>query len=222
MAYQSSIFNAVSEGNLSVIRSLLSSNPDLIDARNESRISLILWAIYNHQMEIAGFLKERKKSLDIFEVAAIGDTINVVKLLEKDNNIINSYSPDGYTPLGYAAFFGYLETAAVLLSYGANPNACSNNEFKIFPIHSAVTYQNSTIAFEMTRLLLSFHAEINVKQHEGWTPLHQAASYGYSNLVKLLLNNGADKNITNNDGMTPLDIASESRHDKIIQLLRLG
>lgn len=44
----------------------------------------------------------------------------------------------------------------------------------------------------------------NVKDENGYTPIHAAASYGHLDLLQLLISNGGDVNIQDNEGDTPL------------------
>lgn len=44
----------------------------------------------------------------------------------------------------------------------------------------------------------------NSKDPNGYTPMHAAASYGHTNLLKLLVSKGGDINIQDNEGDTPL------------------
>ena len=53
-------------------------------------------------------LKKNKQKLDIFEAASIGDTETTSKLLDNTPDLLNSFSPDGFTVLGLASFFGHL------------------------------------------------------------------------------------------------------------------
>ncbi|HKJ30893.1 MAG TPA: ankyrin repeat domain-containing protein [Balneolales bacterium] len=220
MTTPSPLFQAVSDGNLSKIQSLLELNPELIHARNEFKISLLMWTVYNRQTDILQYLLSKKNNLDIFEAAAVGDVRKVAQHLERNPELINSYSPDGFTPLGYATFFGHPETTALLLTYGADVNRSSRNSMSVYPIHSAVANRNADTAFALTELLISHNADVNVVQRGGWTPLHQAAAHGNRDLIILLLRNGADKKRKSDDGGTPLDLAIANRHESIIQILK--
>ena len=46
----------------------------------------------------------------------------------------------------------------------------------------------------------------------GWMPLHEAANYGYDEIVTVLLKNGANVNARGMDGDTPLHDAAVNGH----------
>ena len=46
----------------------------------------------------------------------------------------------------------------------------------------------------------------------GWMPLHEAANYGYDEIVMVLLKNGANVNARGMDGDTPLHDAAVNGH----------
>jgi hypothetical protein len=49
----------------------------------------------------------------------------------------------------------------------------------------------------------------NVKDPNGYTPIHAAASYGHLDLLRLLISRGGDINIQDNEGDTPLHHAED-------------
>jgi len=55
--------------------------------------------------------------------------------------------------------------------------------------------------------------------HDGYTPLHWAASAGQSDVVLLLLTKGADVNNRSKEGWTPLLLAVKNKHFKATRLL---
>lgn len=71
------------------------------------------------------------------------------------------------------------------------------------------------------RLLSSGHAT-NVRDHYGWSPLHEAANHGYVDIAELLLKHGANVNDpggTSCKGVTPLHDAAYCGHFSMMQLL---
>ncbi|WP_410971742.1 hypothetical protein, partial [Salmonella sp. SAL4437] len=77
--------------------------------------------------EIAQMLIAHNAQLDLYDASAIGDNERAAGWLAMQPDLANTYSPDGFTPLGLASFFGHLEIVNTLLMYHANPNIASNN-----------------------------------------------------------------------------------------------
>ena len=63
------------------------------------------------------------------------------------------------------------------------------------------------------------HIDINIKNYDNETPLHEATKNGHKEMVKLLILNGADKDATNKIGDTPLHLASFNGYIDIVKLL---
>ena len=62
--------------------------------------------------------------------------------------------------------------------------------------------------------------DLNHPQNDGYTPLIQASSNGYTEVVRVLLAAGADKDLRRNDGKTALDRAIDGNEDACAALLR--
>jgi ankyrin len=62
-------------------------------------------------------------------------------------------------------------------------------------------------AIETLKLLLKAGGDINAKDPRGLTPLHEAARWGWNDVVEFLVDNGADLNAKDNRGNTPVDSA---------------
>ena len=60
---------------------------------------------------------------------------------------------------------------------------------------------------------LAAGADVNAKNVDGWTPLHEAAFGGRKEIVELLISNGADVNAKGESGRTPLDLATQSKRN---------
>jgi len=69
-------------------------------------------------------------------------------------------------------------------------------------------------------LLLAGKASVNVRNNDGNTPLHLAASNDHVEIVELLLAGKTDVNAKNNLGNTPLSGAKQSGYQDVVELLR--
>ena len=209
------IIELIKTGQNDLLVQKLNDKPSLVDSKTEQGISLLQFAAYCRNNIAVDILKMRMQKLDIFESSCIGNHEEVAKIMEKDPEILNSFSADGFTALGLASFFGHLSLVKLLLDKGANPNIASNNQFKVAPIHSACAISN----YEIAKLLIQHGADVDAKQMQGNTPLHSAAHNGQTTLATLLLDNGADINARNDKGETPLFMANEKNFQEIANLI---
>ena len=209
------IIEFIKTGKNDNLEEKLKDNPSLANIKTEQGISLLQFAAYCKNNSAVDILKKHKQKLDVFEAASIGDNETVNQLLDKNPEFINSFSSDGFTPLGLASFFGHLSVVKFLLDKGSNPNIASNNQFKVTPIHSACAISR----FDITELLIENGADVNAKQMQGVTPLHSAAHNGQTKLSKLLIDNGADINAKMDNGQTPLFMANEKNFQEIAELI---
>jgi ankyrin repeat protein len=153
----------------------------------------------------------------MFEAAATGQIERVRALIKSDASLANAFSPDGFTPLGLAVFFGHRETVETLLAAGAEVNTPSRESMKVTPLHSAAAARQVEIA----RVLIAHGANVNATQAEsGFTPLHEAALNGNLEFARLLLDHGADVNAKMKDGKTPLGFALEQNKSEMAAFLR--
>nr|XP_009798518.1 PREDICTED: ankyrin repeat domain-containing protein, chloroplastic-like [Nicotiana sylvestris] len=85
-------------------------------------------------------------------------------------------------------------------------------------------YAVRTASTQMIKILLLYNVDINLQDHDGWTPLHLAVQSRRTDIVRLLLIKGADKTLKNRDGLTPLDICLHYGRDirtyELIKLLK--
>ena len=151
----------------------------------------------------------------IFAAAAKGQTDELRSLVEEDPGLVNTHSPEGFTPLGLAVFFGHPETVDALLAAGADVNLTSRESMKMPPLGSAMAVQRNDIA----RTLIEHGANVNGKATNDLTALHTAAARGNVEAAKLLLEHGADVNAASTDGKTPLTYAQERDHPEMVEFL---
>jgi uncharacterized protein len=201
--------------DLTSLQASLQENPKAIGQLTSLGVSPILHALYLSKARIAEALRNAKGSLDISEAAAMGDRHEVDRLLELDPHAHREVSPDGFHPLGYAAYFGHRELAHDLLEHGAEPNVASENDLRVMPLHSALSGGHK----EIVRDLVEHGADVNVAAGSEWTPLHYVAAKGDIETTRLLIEHGATSTSPNVDGKTPRDLAIEKGHTDLAELL---
>ena len=212
---ETSLFEAIATGDQNAVERMLRENPSAARARNEDGVSAILLALYHRRPEIATRLAAAAGELDVFEAAAVGAVDRLIALLDEDQDRVGACSPDGWTPLHLAAFFGQPSAARLLLERGASTGAVGPNAMANQPIHAAAAGRHA----EIVALLLDHGADPNARQAGGWTALHQAAQNGSAALAEVLLEHAADPAPRNDDGITPADVALQSGHSAIVALL---
>lgn len=142
-----------------------------------------------------------------------GDLAKVNQLIKNGIDVNMLDLKNGYTALHYAAEYGHLTIAELLLANGADVHA-KNNQGQT-PLHCAI-YSKSE---EIISFLVSKGADINSKNNDGMTPLHEACKWNSASQVPALLVNGSDVNASDKYGSTPLHIASYSFDETILRLL---
>lgn len=203
-------FEAIQSGDAQKVESMLQADGSLAEARNEQGVSAILLALYSRKQDIAQRLGELKSELDLHDAAALGRTQRVADLLESSPESVGGLSPDGFTPLHYAAFFSRPEATRILLSKGSDPNAVTRNpRFQVRPLHSCVAGPDVQARLAIAEALLKAGADVNARQSGGYTALHSAAMHGDLALARLLVENGADLDQASDEGKTALDFAQE-------------
>jgi uncharacterized protein len=194
---------------------LLDQDPSLANARSSTGESAALMAAYHHRSAIAELLIERGAQLSYFEAAALGQATTVRGWLENEPQLLNACSPDGFTALALASFFGHREVVLMLLTRDAEVNAVANNAMRVMPLHAAVAGGHHAI----TKALLAQGADVNAPQQLGWRPLHAAAQSGDVAMVRLLLASGAEVGLKNDQGLTAYDVAKQRGHLELFGML---
>lgn len=156
-------------------------------------MSALLQALYRGDRATVDELLEGDPKLNVFEAAACGRLDRLRELLDEDSSRANAFGDDGFHPLGLACFFGYLETARLLLDRGADVNALSTNEnVQTAAIHaSAVADGEEATRYELVKLALERGADANLPQGGGFRAIDAARQNGDARVEQLLLEHGA-------------------------------
>ncbi len=205
----------IQSGNGAALSELLRMRPQLAVTNTSFNVSPLMLACYYKKPPIAAIILRYVKDLSIFEASAVGKFDSVANIIYHRPDLINSFSEDGFTPLGLASYFGKEDVARYLLLKGADPIVPSQNGYHVYPLNSTVAANNSDI----TKILLEAGAEVNVAQSSGLTPLHSAAYHGNIEILILLLEAGADIHAKTDAGKTPADVASANGHHDIARIL---
>ena len=149
---------AIRAGDLAGVETALGVDPGLARCRDESGVPVVCLAIYFGREEIARVLARGRDDLDVFEASTLGANERVRALTSLIPALVNSFSPDGFQPLGLACFFGRREAAEALLAAGA----------------------------DLVSLLLRHGAEPNIPDSEGKRPSDLARENGHEEVAALL------------------------------------
>ena len=119
--------------------------------------------------------------------ASLNKTAQVQALLLEHSNDPDAIdSTGGRTALGYAASFGNMTMAQMLLDNGAHVDA--RDSFGSIALHWAAERGD----LDMMRLLIEHKATVDFQNRQGITPLMVAAEHAQPAAVRLLLQSGAD------------------------------
>jgi ankyrin repeat protein len=206
---------AISNRDAAAARKLLEQEPALGTAALPGGISPLMYALYNGAREIVEMLRGLREP-ELMEAAALNDARRVAELCAVDLARVSSYSPDGWTPLHLAAFFGAREAAFVLIGLGAPLEAISQNPMSNTPLHASIAGAGGEL---LAPLLLAFGADPVHVGGSGVGALHLAASRGFDGLCGLLIKRGADRDAQTEDGKTAAQLARERGHMTTAALL---
>ena len=237
-----SLLGAVKHGS-PVVESLLAIGADPNRQSNDESTPLTNALLYNDNVEIAETLLNSGADPNISLLGAVKHGSPVVESLlaiGADPNLPN-------VPLLWATANNHLNTAQLLLEWGADPNVQDRNgdtalilatrqnqlpfvEFLLgwegidinLPNHQGHTPLMNSVAnnnLKLTIALLDAGADPNAQDNMRQTALSGAAYYSNLEAMILLLAKGADTNVQDIDGYTPLMAATYTGDISVITTL---
>jgi ankyrin repeat protein len=207
---------AIKSGDVATVRELVGEDPSLASARDDDGLSLVLLALFHQQREAADALLAAEPELGVLEAAATGRADRLKELLDADPEARRTRTPEGFTPLGLAAFLGGPGVVRVLLEHGADADDDADNRFGVRPVNAAAASHN----VETMRLLLDAGADPDARQQGGFTAFHEAAHTDDVEMARILLAHGADPTIAADDGRDSARVAADDGSAGVAALLR--
>lgn len=152
--------------------------------------------------------------VSIFDVARKGTVAEINAILSSSPELIDSLTPQGFTPLILACYNGNVAVAVFLVQQKANVNLNSSNGTALM----AAIVKNDK---ELASLLLEAKANVDLQDKNGFTALHYAIQFRNYEMIALLMQFQANSNIKDNSGMSAIDYALKLQDEQIQHLLKL-
>lgn len=204
-------------GNHIDLEHLLANDASLLQQKTSQNISPLLLACYYQNSQVIQTILKYTTTITIHEACAAGLLQHVQMMLDHKKDIIDEISSHGFTALGIAVHFNQEDIVRLLLLNKANPNIHSQNGQHIFPLHTALSNNNSNIS----KMLIEAGAEVNIVQHLGQTPIHLAAFHGNIDMIIILLEQGANISSLTEAGESAADMASKKGFREIAEILQI-
>jgi uncharacterized protein len=209
------LIDAIKAGDAPAVRRAIESDPRAAATADAQGLTPLMCSLYYAKRDVTPLLLEAGAPVNIFEACALGDSDRVRAMIELSPELVSRYSIDGWTPLHLAAYFGNVTVATYLLERGARIESRSTNAQQNTPLHAAAAGRQ----MDAVALLLDSGADVNARQHGGFTPLMSAAANGDLPMAILLLGRGADRGARAGNNQTALDLALSRGHQAVVELL---
>ena len=217
MTDEQDLLAAVKANDAATVRAILTRNPFVARMATPNGTLVLTAKYFGADAALEALLEHTAEDrLNLYEASALGRTGRLKTILGQSRTRVNEPNPEGFTPLGLAAFFGHGDAVKVLLDHGAAVDRSDKSRFANTALDAAVAANHA----DVVRILLAAGASVNVRDSVRATPLHKAAHHGNAEVVRMLLEKGADVGAVSDDGNTPLATAVAKAHVEVAELLR--
>ncbi|OQW67955.1 MAG: hypothetical protein BVN35_20020 [Proteobacteria bacterium ST_bin11] len=239
MAEDLLMFNAAQSGNVKELEKLIVSSPHLVDeVFGFYRQTPLHAASCNGHLEaVRMLLATSNKSVDVddssyatpmYAAAHNGHTAVIDLLVAAGSLAFNKLNTEGWSPLFIAAYKGHADTVRSLFlherdhpKFNRSPADILDNTGKVkFTPLCAATEQNHV---DVVRVLIQLGSRaINRPINGDFLPIHSAASFGRSTMIRELNSHGADIFATTTS-LTTVFLAARYNHvDALETLVQCG
>lgn len=140
-------------------------------------------------------------------------------------NTIDDPDKSGRTALAWAVEYGFQPAVQTLLDFGANANqrrlsSYTNTSLVHIALAGPSRGKRDAVYLNIAGMLLGHGADVNSRDHEGWTPLHIAASWKSHGAMGVLERH--DRGIlewgaVTDEGQSSIDLVNEAGGDSLLQ-----
>nr|WP_253309278.1 ankyrin repeat domain-containing protein [Rickettsia endosymbiont of Ceutorhynchus assimilis] len=167
--------------------------------------------------------------------AAQGGNLDIAQFLLDEGAVIESQDKDDKKPLDLAVEAGRLNVAKLLLDRGASVNAKDKNDrtpldlatkgdmielLKRAQMDQGLSINAREGTFDKVEDLIAQGANLEAKDNNDNTPLHNACNNGHFNVAKYLIEKGASLKAKNKDNKTPLELADHKGYINIVEMIK--
>ncbi|WP_264735341.1 ankyrin repeat domain-containing protein [Wolbachia endosymbiont (group A) of Rhinocyllus conicus] len=167
--------------------------------------------------------------------AAQGGNLDIAQFLLDEGAVIESQDKDDKKPLDLAVEAGRLNVAKLLLDRGASVNAKDKNDrtpldlatkgdmielLKRAQMDQGLSINAREGTFDKVEDLIAQGANLEAKDNNDNTPLHNACNNGHFNVAKYLIEKGASLKAKNKDNKTPLELVEQKGYTDIVEILK--
>ena len=194
---------------------LLADDPSLASSRDLGGVSAIMLSRYQFNRATTDALLAADPGCGRLRSDGYIDRLR--ERLTADPTSAAAFSPDGFTALHYAGFFGKVEAARELIAAGASVDVYTEDSFANQPLHAAAAGRHH----EVCRLLLGAGADVNATPAPAGTRRWRGGGSGDVEFAECLLSARVPNVTVRSDAAeTPAETAEAAGHHDLAARIR--